>query len=162
MNNKDKNEIERKFYVKKMPDLSGIKPLSYERYFLKSDKGIEIRISKVNNTYKYEKKIEISHLERTRKKREISKEEFDILKKDASEAVIRDRYNISYNPDIAIQIYHGRFEGLVRVEVEFDSEENARKFIPLPWMGDEMTGLPIARDAKLILLSESEFKKYLI
>lgn len=53
MNNREKNEIERKFYVKKMPDLSGIQPLFYERYFLKSTAGEEIRISKVNNSYKY-------------------------------------------------------------------------------------------------------------
>lgn len=38
-----KNEIERKFFVKEMPDLKGIKPLVYERYFLKKN-GMETRI----------------------------------------------------------------------------------------------------------------------
>ncbi len=155
------NEIERKFYVKNMPDLSGIKPLRYERYFLERGNGTETRISKVDDTYKYEKKVEVSDLERTRESKEISKEEFEELKKVASESIIRERYNISDNPNIAIQIYHGRFEGLARAEVEFASEAEARDFVPLDWMGEEMTGLPIARDSKLIDLTDSEFRSFL-
>jgi hypothetical protein len=58
-----KNEIERKFFVKEMPDLSGIEPLHYERYFLERGNGKEIRISKINDSYVYEDKSEISDLE---------------------------------------------------------------------------------------------------
>ncbi|HBT74474.1 TPA: hypothetical protein DEB29_00470, partial [Candidatus Wolfebacteria bacterium] len=116
------NEIERKFFVKEMPDLSGIHPLHYERYFLERGAGKEVRISKVNDSYVFEEKSEVSDLERTRTKKETSREEFERLKENASEGIVRDRYAISSNPDIAIQIYHGRFDGLVRVEVEFDSE----------------------------------------
>ena len=160
-----KTEIERKFYVKTMPDLSGIKPQKYERYFLERGKGTEIRISKVDDSYKYELKREISALERTREKREITKEEFDRLKQGSHEAIIRDRYNIPSDHDstheIAVQIYHGRFEGLIRAEVEFETQEDAEAFVPLPWMGEEMTGLPIARDSKLLDLTEEEFGKYI-
>jgi len=156
-----KNKIERKFYVKEMPDLSGITPLHYERYFLQRSDGREIRISKVNDLYFYEEKSEISALERTRSKKEITEEEFERFKQDASEAIIRERYNISSHPDIAIQIYHGKFEGLVRAEVEFDSEDEAQVFIPPVWMGEEMTGLPIARDSKLLDLTVEEFNKYI-
>lgn len=156
-----KNEIERKFYVKEMPDLSGITPLHYERYFLERGDGREIRISKVNDLYFYEDKSEVSALERTRSKKEISEEEFEKFKQDASEAIIRERYNISSHPDIAIQIYHGKFEGLVRAEVEFDSEDDAKAFIPPFWIGEEMTGLPIARDSKLLDTTSEELKKYI-
>ena len=158
-------EIERKFFVKTMPNLSGIKPQKYERYFLERGNGTEIRISKVDDSYKYEVKREISALERTREKREITKEEFDRLKQGTHEAIIRDRYNIPSDHgsthEIAIQIYHGRFEGLIRAEVEFESQEDAEAFVPLPWMGEEMTGLPIARDSKLLDLTEEEFGKYI-
>jgi CYTH domain-containing protein len=156
-----KNEIERKFFVKQMPDLSGFIPLYYERYFLERGNGKEIRISKVNDLYVYEDKSEVSDLERTRTKKELTKEEFEKLKQSSSEAIIRERYNVSSNPDIAIQIYHGRFEGLIRVEVEFNSEDEAKAFTPLSWMGDEMTGLPIVRDSKLLDLTDEEFKKYI-
>lgn len=154
-----KNEIERKFFVKEMPDLSQVQPLSYKRYFLERGNGKEVRISKIGTVCIFEEKTEVSELERTRVKKEISREEFDRLKEGASEAIVRDRYNISTSPDIAIQVYHGRFEGLIRAEVEFDSEEAANAFVPLPWMGREMTGLPIARDARLIELSDEEFKQ---
>lgn len=155
------NEIERKFFVREMPDLSGIEPLYYKRYFLRREKGIEERISKVNDKYIYEQKVEISSRERSREKKEISKEEFDRLKEKASEAIIRERYDISTNPKVSIQIYHGRFEGLVRAEIEFETEERAQSFIPLSWMGKEMTDLPIARDSKLLDLTSSELQEYL-
>ena len=71
------------------------------------------------------------------------------------------RHQLKSNPEIAIQVYHGDFEGLVRAEVEFDTEEEATVFKPLDWMGEEMTGLPIARDATLIELSKSELDEYL-
>ena len=156
-----KNEIERKFFVKQMPDLSGIEPLHYERYFLGRANGTEERISKINEKFVYEKKNEISSLERSREKKEISEQEFNQLKEKSSEAIIRDRYNIGSNPEVAIQIYHGRFEGLIRAEVEFETEEEAKSFVPLPWMGKEMTNLPIARDSKLLDLTDKEFQGYL-
>jgi CYTH domain-containing protein len=159
-----KNEIERKFFVNVMPDISGIKALHYERYFINrdnGDNGIEERISKIDDEFWYQRKVEISELERTQEKKRISESEFNQLKEKASEAIIRDRYNLSFNPDIVIQIYHGRFEGLIRAEVEFNSEAEAKSFIPLSWMGEEMTGLPIARDSKLLDLTDSEFRKYL-
>jgi|SRR3989344_3790749 len=155
------NKIERKFFVKQMPDLSGIEPLHYERYFISRVNGIEERISKVNEKFVYEKKTVISSLERSREKKEINEQEFNQLKEKASEAIIRDRYNISSNPEVAIQIYHGKFEGLVRAEVEFKSEEEAKSFFPFSWMGVEMTDLPIARDSKLLDLTNEEFQRYL-
>lgn len=156
-----KNEIERKFFVKELPDLSKSKPLHYERYYLENNNSREIRISKVNETYVYEEKLEISKLERTTSKRKISKTEFNKLKQQASQSLIRDSYQLSNNPDISIKIYNGRFEGLIRAEVEFNFEEDAISFVPLKWMGEEMTDLPIARDGKLIELTDQEFKKYI-
>ncbi len=156
-----KNEIERKFFVKELPDLSSIKPLHYERYFLERTKEVEIRISKINDSYKYEKKLRVSKLERKREKKDITEREFNGWKAKGTEGILRDRYDISNNPDISIQIYRGRFEGLIRAEVEFESVKEAEDFIPPAWMGKEMTDLPIARDSKLIDLTPDEFKAYL-
>lgn len=156
-----KNEIERKFFVKEMPDLSGKEALQYERYFLERGNGVEERITKVGDKYFYEKKVELSELERTKEKKEISEEEFNELKQKASGAIIREKFLIYENPEITLAIYHGRFEGLVRAEVEFDTEDEAKAFIPPSWMGEEMTGLPIARDSKLLDLSDEEFKGFL-
>lgn len=155
------NEIERKFFVKNLPELSNITPIHYERYFLRRDSGEEERITKSGDRYAYERKVEVSNLERTQEKRIILEQEFEQLKQSASEVVERDRYDISEDPKISIQIYKGRFKGLVRAEVEFPSEEAAKAFVPLEWMGEEMTGLPIARDSKLLDLSPEEFHKYI-
>lgn len=157
-----RNEIERKFFVRVLPSLKGIEPLAYERYILDNQNGKEVRIQKVNDVYFYEEKSTISDLERSRVKKEISEQEFNFLKlRSSGKAIIRERYNLGTDPDIAIQIYHGDFEGLVRAEVEFCSEEEAKSFRPLEWMGPEMTGLPIARDGALLSLSKDEFKKYI-
>jgi len=157
-----RNEIERKFFVKQLPSLEGIEPIYYERYILSNENGKEIRVQKLGNSYVYEEKIDVSGLERARTKKEISKEKFDELRiKSNNKAIIRDRYNISSNPDISIQIYKGDFDGLIRAEVEFENEHDAQKFEPSPWMGAEMTGLPIARDANLVGLSRSDFENYL-
>lgn len=156
-----KNEIERKFYVREIPNLSGIKPAHYERYILGRGNGKETRISKIDDKYFYEEKTEISSLERTRTKKEITEDEFENLKQNISKVIIRDRYNISSNPNITIQIYHGRFEGLIRAEVEFNSENEARSFTPPIWMGEEMTGLLIARDSSLLDLNDKDLKRYI-
>lgn len=157
-----KNEIERKFFVRELPSLSEVKPLHYERYILSKENGKETRIQKIDDSYTYEEKSDLSDLERIRVKRDITKEEFEAYRAQSNQkAILRERYNISSNPDIAIQIYHGDFEGLVRAEVEFTTEEEAKSFQPLPWMGKEMTGLPIARDALLLEVSRTQLEDYL-
>lgn len=49
-------EIERKFFIKTMPDLSGLIPWHNERFFLKSEDGFEERISKIQDKFYYDKK----------------------------------------------------------------------------------------------------------
>lgn len=155
------SEIERKFLVKELPHLDATTSKVYERYFLETG-PTEKRIQKVGDKYFYEEKSEISELERSRdQKKEISEEEFNNLKQGSEGPLIRERFDISSNPKISIQIYRNNFEGLVRAEVEFNSKEEATAFQPLPWMGKEITGLPIARDSALLGLSRDEFQKYL-
>ena len=154
-------EIERKFLVKKLPDLNDIRPFRYERYYLERGKGVEVRIQFVNGKYEWEKKFEKSALERSTEKKEISKSQFNALKRKATGAIIRDSYQLSQKPKTSIKIYSGRFEGLVRAEVEFDSIEEAKEFQPPEWMGKEITQSPLGRDAKLLDLTQEEFEKLL-
>ncbi|KKQ53067.1 hypothetical protein A2865_02880 [Candidatus Woesebacteria bacterium RIFCSPHIGHO2_01_FULL_39_17] len=154
-------EIERKFLVKKLPDLSGKTKQSFERYYLYRGEGIDIRIQKVNDIYEFERKSETSELGRETKKFEITKGEFAALKRSFGDVIVRDSYLISENPETTIKIYHGKFEGLVRAEVEFTSKENANKFTPPSWMGEEITDTPLGRDSRLLDLTEEEFKKLL-
>ncbi len=141
------NEIERKFFIQAIPDLSGIAVLHSERFFLKTENGFEERISKIDGKFYYDKKIIISPVEREREKKIITEEEFNELKIRAYGSTIRDTYLLSKKPKITLQIYHGQFEGLIRAEVEFDSLQEANDFVPVYWMGKEITGLDIARDS---------------
>jgi CYTH domain-containing protein len=151
-------EIERKFLIKEMPDLSGIKAVGYERYYIKKDGEAVERIQKKGDSYEYETKRTISHLEHEKEKRRITREEFEELKRGKeNEGIIRDGYLLSSNPDVSIKIYHGRFEGLSRVEVEFSSKEEAEKYVPQSWMGTEITVSPLGADSRLLHLSRDEF-----
>ena len=51
---KHMQEIERKFLMKKLPDLSGKDCICYERYFLKIQPDFEERIQKKGDTYERE------------------------------------------------------------------------------------------------------------
>ena len=158
---KQNTEIERKFLVKTLPDLSNLKPIRYERHYLNKDTGLEKRIQKKGDNYELEELQSELGLSRVKFKKEITLKEFEQLKKQAREAIIRDSYQISDNPQVSIKIYHGRFEGLIRVEVEFSSEEQAKDFQPLQWFGLEITDTPLARDSSLLGLSNEHLKKLL-
>ncbi len=157
-----KNEIERKFLVKKMPiDIQKRAPRKYERYYLEVSSDFEDRIQKVDEKYYREKKKMISELERTKEKEEITQEEFEHLKIDCEEGIVREGYEVSSNPNITIKVYKGRFEPLIRAEVEFKTAEEAESFKSLDWMSREITNSALGRDSKLIQLSDSEFRKLL-
>ncbi len=158
---KNPSEIERKFFVATMPDLSGKEPIPYERYYLRREGGVEERIQKKGDAYEYERKEKISDLQHKKETRAISQEEFESLRLGVGDAIIRDGYMISNNPDITIKIYHGKHEGLVRAEVEFDSLEEAQAFVPPEWLGKEITGTPLGKDSGLLDLNEEQFKEML-
>ncbi|MBU1110867.1 hypothetical protein KKB83_04595 [Patescibacteria group bacterium] len=155
------HEIERKFLVEKLPDLSDKDSVSYERYFLKIEADFEERIQRKGDKYEKEKKFKTSDLSRKTEKQEISKRDFDVLINSASKSIIRESYKISDNPEVTIKIYHGDYEGLTRAEVEFSSEDEAKNFQSYDWMGKEITNTQLGKDSKLIQLNQKEFKDLL-
>lgn len=153
------SEIERKFLINKLPNLKGKTKEEFERYYFFRGNGIEIRIQRINITYEFERKVRKSKLGSRIYKFPISREEFEYFKPKNSDSIIRDNYKISVNLNVSVKIYHERFEGLVRVEVEFNTEKEANKFTPLDWMGREITNSPLGRDSRLLDLSDKEFNE---
>lgn len=151
------NEIERKFLVKELPNLSSIKVVSYERYYLFVGNGIELRIQRKNDEYELERKVATGDLSRTSDFCPLSAEEFNLLKRLSNKAIIRDAYQLSETPDVSIKIYHGDYEGLVRAEFEFGSEIKAKSFTPPEWCGVEITDTDLGRDSRLLALSKEDF-----
>lgn len=142
-----------------MLNLSGMRSITDERYYLYNNDGIELRFQARAGVYELERMAEYASLSRTQQKIEITRGEFEAIKKFGRGPIIRESYLLSRDPQITIKLYHGRFEGLIRAEVEFSSLDEARAFQPPPWFGEEMTSLPIANDAKLLDLTDEEFKQ---
>ncbi|HUW21391.1 MAG TPA: hypothetical protein VMW41_01855 [Candidatus Bathyarchaeia archaeon] len=155
------NEIERKFLIKKMPDLSNLKSVVCERYYIYRDEVIELRVQKIGNKYEIERKEIINKLKAIKTKLAIFKHEFGKLKRLCSATIVRESYNISSDPDVSIKIYHGKYEGLRKIEVEFSSEEEASFFQIPDWYGEEITDSLVSRDSKLLDLNDEEFKMIL-
>jgi adenylate cyclase len=159
-------EIERKFLVKNLPNLENLKPTYYERYFLFRSEKVENRIQKKWEKYEFERwekyeferKEKQDNLEAHKQKFEISREEFERLKSFSNEAIIREAYLISQNPEISLKIYHWKFEGFKRIEIEFPSKQEALDFVPYDWFGAEITDLLCWKDSKLLDLSDEEIK----
>jgi adenylate cyclase len=157
------NEIERKFLVKQLPDLSSVEAVEYERHFIFTSDRLEIRVQKKGEKYEFERKVKISDLQRQGQKFEITKEEFEKFKELSIASIIRTAYFLDHiPPKLSVKIYHGKYEGLTRAEVEFKSEEEANLFNPFDWMGMEITNAPLGKDSKLITLSEKEFRELLV
>ena len=154
--------ITRKFLPKYLPDLTSKSKEVYERYYLYNQNSVVIRVQKVDDRYELERKANYSDLVREGSKFEITKGEYEHLKKFAEASIQRDSYEIQEGPKIVLRIYHGDYEGLTRIEVNFDSENEANLFIPMDWFGKEITGTPLAQDGHLLKLSKEEFTKLLI
>jgi adenylate cyclase len=151
-------EIERKWIVK--PDvttelIAGKEPVAYERWFLAISDTVEERIQRKGDRYEYERKETVSNLSSDKTKREITAQEFHELKAKAIAGIIRDSYLLDNG--ISLKVYSGTHSGLVRAEVEFNSEDAAKDFQPPTWFGPEITENILGRDKKLAVLSEEDF-----
>ncbi len=151
-------EIERKFLIKEIPDMSDITPVRYERCILESSDGNVKRVQRKGDVFEYEEKKKVDDFQSEKVKRQITKEEYDsfLLNKE-NNLIVRDGYLVSHNPEISIKVYKEKFEGLIRVEIEFSSKEEAKNFIPLPWFGKEITGTVLANDGELYKLDREDF-----
>lgn len=71
---------------------------------------------------------------------EISSEEYNLLNKNISRHTIEKiRLKIPINEFIAeIDIYYKELKGLITIEVEFNTEEQANSFVPPAWFGKKL------------------------
>ncbi|HSH55376.1 MAG TPA: hypothetical protein VK983_00960 [Candidatus Limnocylindrales bacterium] len=152
-------EIERKFLVTSLPDLKSRPSLSYERYYLPSKDGEEVRIQKKGDKYEIERKITLSGLSRETLRHSLTQNEYRDLKHEAGKGIERESYD--FGNGLTVKIYKGRFSGLIRAEKEFSSEQEAADYQPESWFGNEITHSPLGRDKSLLSLSNKEFEDLL-
>lgn len=145
------SEIERKWLVSELPDLSRHASQAIRQGYLVVDAdGTEERIRERAGRHYFTRKGP-GTLERTEDEREISREEFiSLWDQTEGRRVEKSRYQIPYHGStIEIDVYGGALSGLVVAEVEFSSLREAAKFSPPPWFGREVTDDPAYKNRSL-------------
>ena len=144
-------EIEHKYLIKELPsNLESYKKKEIEQGYL--NRSPVLRIRKSNDNYIFTYKLKKA---REEKDAPICNEEIEApLTKEAylhlrekvdGNIIVKTRYIIPYLYDgkeykIELDVFHGKLEGLIFAEVEFESVEDAMSFRKPEWFGAEVSG----------------------
>ncbi len=134
-------EIERKWIVDSLPDLSSITPKFIRQGYLEdAADGSEVRVRECNDKFYLTTKSR-GGIVRSESEKEISSEEFSWLwDKTLGHRIEKLRYCVPCGGHIVeIDVYQGPRKGLVIGEVEFLSLRDAERFSPPAWFGQEVT-----------------------
>jgi len=131
-------EIERKFLVKKMPNLTNIVRVNIIQGYINYEP--EVRIRKKDNRF-YLTRKSLGTIERSEEDTEISEAAYNILSSLVKSDLKKVRYLIPIKDNLTaeLDIYQGKLKGLNIVEVEFTNEKEANMFKVPDWFGKEIT-----------------------
>ena len=131
-------EIERKFLVKELPNLSGAKSSEIMQGYVSISP--EVRVRKLDDKYYRTEKGE-GTVVREEREWEISSKEGEALFASVQTNVIeKTRYYIPCGKYTAeLDIYKGKFSGLCVVEIEFPTLDEANAFVPPVWFGEDVS-----------------------
>lgn len=135
------NEIERKWLVKELPDLSNYdKSEIIQGYITISKEGAEVRLRKKADKFFLTVKGE-GGLVRSEAEVEITALQFNKLwPTTVGKRLTKIRFEIPYKGfRIELDVYGEVFNGLIVAEVEFQSKVQANNFIVPDWFGREIT-----------------------
>ena len=135
-------EIERKFLVAELPDLSGTqKAVVRQGYLTAPDDSTELRLRQKNDTCYLTLKGS-GGIARVEREAEITREQFETFwPETAGRRVEKERYTGTL-PDghvFELDIFLGDLAPLRLVEVEFSSEAEARAYTPPDWFGTDVS-----------------------
>ena len=132
-------EIERKFLVNTLPDLTAYPSKKLSQAYISTEPVIRLR--EMDSQFFLTVKSK-GHLSREELEIPISHEEYiNLYKKVEGHVIEKVRYYIPLNNELTaeLDIYHDFLEGLMTVEVEFSTEEAANAFVPPSWFGKDIT-----------------------
>ena len=131
-------EIERKFTIKKLPDLSNTPASHIVQAYLNTDPVIRIR--KEDDSYYMTHKGK-GLLSREEYNLPLNEDAFNHMLPKADGIIIsKMRYRIPYQSHtIELDIFEKELEPLILAEVEFDSEEEAHSFLMPDWFDTDVT-----------------------
>ena len=131
-------EIEKKFLVKELPDLSKYEYVDIEQGYLSTSPVVRIR--KKNDkyilTYKGSGLMAREEIEAS-----LTEEAYQhLLEKIDGYPITKRRYMIPFEDYmIELDVFEGHMKGLIMAEVEFASMEDAKGFNPPQWFGEDVT-----------------------
>ncbi len=133
-------EIERKFLIKKLPDnLTSYKARKIEQAYLCTDPVVRVRRDNDDYYLTYKSK---GMIVREEYNLPLTKEAYGhLLAKADGNIITKTRYEIPEKDDLTIEldVFEGKFDGLLLAEVEFASEEEALGYIPPEWFGEDVS-----------------------
>lgn len=131
-------EIERKFTIKELPDLSKYSFHMMEQGYLNTDPVVRVR--KEDDTYYLTYKGK-GLLAREEYNLPLTREAyFHLVEKSDGIIIRKKRYLIPYEKyTIELDVFDEPYENLMIAEVEFDSEEEAKDFQPPSWFDEDVT-----------------------
>lgn len=136
-------EIERKFLIKKLPDnLTSYKARKIEQAYLCTDPVVRVR--RDNDVYYLTYKSK-GMIVREEYNLPLTKEAYGhLLAKADGNIITKTRYEIPEKDNLTIEldVFEGKFDGLLLAEVEFASEEEALGYIPPEWFGEDVSNSP--------------------
>ncbi len=149
--------LTKRYIVETLDNIILSSPIRYERYYINDN----LRVQKKGN--KLEKEI-LDNENNIVEKMIISQNEFDLLKNKSYTKIIRDSYLYLNDERVSIKKYYDNCEGLIRIEVKFNSIKEMNTYQKELWMGKDITNTPLAFDKYLSKLTRDEFllelKKY--
>ena len=134
-------EIERKFLVKAMPDLSRAqKTVIQQGYITHSNDSVEVRLRQKDDHYFITVKSG-SGMVRNEHEILINQQQFETLWPETQDKQIeKNRWTWQLDSQVyELDVFTGALNSLVLVEVEFCSIEQADNFQPPDWFGREVT-----------------------
>lgn len=135
-------EIERKFLIDKIPDsidLSSLKCRQIEQGYLCTEPVVRVRRDNDDYYLTYKSKGLMAREEYNLPLNEAAYN--TLIKKADGNIITKTRYEIpeKNNLTIELDIFEGKFSGLLLAEVEFSSEAEALAYTPPAWFGKDVT-----------------------
>jgi CYTH domain-containing protein len=155
-------ERERVYLVKYLPDnLDQLKPIEIQvGDFFDSNAVDALKIRQKGNDYHLIKKEANSAQERVEHIIYIKEGEFKALIGATIQSHKKVRYLLPFNNLMCeLDVYKDKLDGYVRVEVEFDNNEDMLNFMPPEWFGAEITEINHEIHENLGLVTFNEMKE---
>ncbi|WP_299640438.1 CYTH domain-containing protein [uncultured Ruegeria sp.] len=135
-------EIERKFLVANLPDLSKAKKAVVRQGYLTApDDSTELRLRQKNDAYFLTLKG-VGGLVRVEREAEITADQFETFWPETEgRRVEKIRYTAQLQDGLVFEldVFAGDLAPLCLVEVEFTSQDQATRYVPPDWFGTDVT-----------------------